>query len=547
MSSWIISDGCIIDEHSIEHNVISGGKTIYLRPMCWTLLVALLEAKKHNRILSYENIGEILWPDNGGWDVGRKKSLKKVLDEIRNAIGSDSISNTYGIGYYLTFDIKEASVSHINKSEYYKNLWQHHYKGTVRDHVATGNVRELIDFFVLPSITTPSGDVISTPFSSSRFSKLLMAGSGFGKSTLLDIILLCNIMDELNDSDSQVLSLNSKEKIEEYRSLRESLFGTSTKRLFPVFIHSDTANWHSYSSVLELAEASEIDSFYSMVNEAERDGVLLFLIDSIDEVESDNLVCYLDLIRKLLSDYPNANVIFASRYLGKQSLPFEYDLLHIKELPPEDIKKITFSMLSENEANKLMQRFDQNSYLSSLAKNPFMLMTILETKGDRLVNHLLESIVNAIIDRRWDKHQYNISSEDIKLLLGFLACKFVFENKLCADISEIYQCFIKAGGNLKLHGVSYDVPEQNIEYFLKTLSSQSGILNIVNKHHVEKYLFQDTLVMCWLAANYINKIINESSEIHDRDGIRGIWANIYWIDNFLRSISSKETYLTPLL
>ena len=50
--------------------------------------------------------------------------------------------------------------------------------------------------------------------------------------------------------------------------------------------------------------------------------------------------------------------------------------------------------------------------------------------------------------------------------------------------------------------------------------------------------------MCWLAANYINKIINESSEIHDRDGIRGLWANIYWIDNFLRSISSKDTYLS---
>ena len=120
----------------------------------------------------------------------------------------------------------------------------------------------------------------------------------------------------------------------------------------------------------------------------------------------------------------------------------------------------------------------------------------------------------------------------------------MFENKNDADISEIRQCFIKAGDNLKLHGVSYDVPSQNIEYFLKTLSSQSGILNIVNQHHVEKYLFQDTLVMCWLAANYINKIINESSEIHDRDGMSGIWANIYWLDNFLRTISSRETYLS---
>lgn len=544
MSSWVISDGCTIEEDSIEHNVINRGKPIHLRPMCWSLLVALLDAKKHNRILSYENIGDVLWADDGGWDIGRKESLKKVLREIRGAIGSDSIGNTYGTGYYLTYDIKEVAVSHMDKSEYYEKLWLNHYKGTVRDHVATGNVRELIDFFALPSITTPSGDVVSTPFSASHFSKLLMAGSGFGKSTLLDIILLCNVVDELSDKDSPILSLNSKEKIGEYRMLRESLFGASALRMFPVFIHSDRANANSYSSVLELAEASELDCFYTLVEDADRAGSLLFLIDSIDEVESDNLVRYLDLIRELLLDYPNANVVFASRFLGKQSLPFEYDLIHIKELNPEDIKKVSFSMLSQNEAEKLIERFNQNIYLCSLAKNPFMLMTILETKGDRLVHHLLESIVNAIIDRRWDKHHYDISSEDIKLLLGFLACKFVFENKTCADIAEIRQCFIKAGDNLKLHGVSYDVPSQNIEYFLKTLSSQSGILNIVNKHHVEKYLFQDTLVMCWLAANYINKIINESSEIHDRDGIRGLWANIYWIDNFLRSISSKDTYLS---
>lgn len=544
MGVWVLSNGCTIDENSIEHIVIKGGKPIHLRPQCWALLIALLNAKKHNRTLSYENIGDVLWFCEGGWDEGRKSSLKKVLDGIRSAIGSDSIGNIYGTGYYLTYDIREMLVPHIDRSEYYEKLWHNHYKGTVRDHVATGNVRELIDFFVLPSITTQSGEIVESPFSDSHFSKFLMAGSGFGKSTLLDILLLCNVVDELMNSESKALSTNSKIKIQEYGSLRESLFGASSVRMFPVFIHSDRANTNSYSSVLELAEAHDIECFNSIVNEANHTGTLLFLIDSIDEVESDNLVYYLEAIQKLLSDYPKANVVFASRFLGKKTMPFEYDLLHIKELNIEDIQKITTSMLSQNEADRLLKRLDNNSYLRSLVKNPFMLMTILETKGDRIVHNLLESIVNAIIDRRWDKHHYDISSEDIKLLLGFLACNFVFENKKYADISEIRQCFIKAGDNLKLHGVSYDVPSQNIEYFLKTLSSQSGILNIINQHHVEKYLFQDTLVMCWLAANYINKIMNESEEIHDREGISGIWANIYWLDSFLRTISSKETHLS---
>ncbi len=276
MGTWVISDGCTIDEHSIEHNVLNGGKSIHLRPKCWALLIALLDARKHNRILSFENIGEVLWPNDGGWDEGRKDSLKKVLDEIKSAIGSDSIGNTYGTGYFLAYNIKEVVTSHIDRNEYYEKLWLNHHKGTVRDHVATGNVRELVDFFVLPSITAQNGSTIESPFSGAHFSKFLMAGSGFGKSTLLDILLLCNVVDELVDSESQALSINSKAKIQEYRRLRESLFGVSDVRMFPVFIHSDRANTKTYSSVLELAEANETDCFESMVEEAHHTGLCFF-------------------------------------------------------------------------------------------------------------------------------------------------------------------------------------------------------------------------------------------------------------------------------
>jgi len=313
--------------------------------------------------------------------------------------------------------------------------------------------------------------------------------------------------------------------------------------MFPVFIHSDEANTRNFNNILELAEASDIESFVEMVNDANCNGTLLFLIDSIDEVESKKYYNYINAIKKMLADYPNASVVFASRFLGKK-LPFEYDLIHIKELKSNAINKIASSMLSKSETQRFITRLEKNEYYRSLAKNPFMLMTMLETKGDRLVHHLLESIVNAIIERRWNKRYYDISSEDLKLLLGFLACEFVFEDKSYAGISEIRQCFITAGDNLKLHGVSYDVPSKNIDYFLNTLSSQSGILNIDIKNHIEMYMFQDELIMCWLAANYINRIINESTDIHDREGINGIWANVYWIDNYIRSFSKDGKILS---
>ena len=546
MKNWFIADNCTIDEDSIDHIVVRDGNSIYLRPMCWSLLIALLNAKKHNRILSYDNIGDVLWSDSGGWDVSRKDSLKEILKELREAIGPNSISNKRTIGYFLTYDIKQSSGISSDKKTYFEELWKNHCKGILKDHVGTGKVRELIDYYVIPSITSEDAGS-SIPFSDVRFSKLLMAGSGFGKSTLLDIILLCSIVDSLYKTESPVLSENTKNNINNYKKIKRSLFGDSTTPKFPIFINSDKANSTSYSSILDLAEANETEDFLLMVDEAHHNSSLLFLIDSIDEVESDLLPYYLNAIKDLLKSYPNASVVFASRFLGKTTFPFEYDLLYIKELTFENIKKITYSILSQNEADKYFDRLKNNQYLYSLSKNPFMLMTVLESKGDRQVHHLLESIVNAIIDRRWEKHHYDISSEDIKLLLGYLACIFVFTSKENADISEIKQCFINAGDDLKLHGVSYDVPTQNVDYFLKTLSSQSGILNVINQHHIEKYLFQDDLIMCWLAANYIHKIMNESEGIHDREGLGGISANMYWLDNFFRSMSSEYISLSSFV
>lgn len=546
MSKWILPNGCTIDEKSVNQEVICNGEAIHLRRKCWSLLIELLKAKRHRSILSYEGIGDILWYDDGGWDESRKGTLNKILREIRNAIGAENICNSSKIGYYLSCEVEEVYSPCSDWREYYEQLWMGHTKGTVRDQVATGNVRELIDFFVLPTITARNNEVVATPFADSKFSKLLMAGSGFGKSALLSIILLCNLANELMASNSKALSTNSISKKGDYQKIFENLFGSSSKSFFPVFINSDKANTCPFESPLQLADASEMANFIEMVDEAYNAGMLLFLIDSIDEVDSDKLNHYLSSINKMLEKYKNANVVFASRFLGKRELPFQFDLLYIKELEMHEIKKITSCMLSEPEADKFICRLNQNRYLYSISKNPFMLMTILETKGERLLHHLLKSIVNAIIDRRWQKRQFDISSENIKLLLGFLACKFVFENKEKADISEVRQCFMKVGENLKMQNISYDESIQNIESFINALSSQSGILNIINEYHVEKCLFQDDLIMCWLAANYINELINESENIHEREGLGGIWSNVYWVDRFIRSVSSKELYLSSL-
>ena len=545
MSKWIINDECVVDESSSEHIVVRNGEPRSLRPQCWNLLIALIEAQKQSRLLSKDQIGKAVW-DDLTWEDTRAGSLKVVLRDLKAVIGEDAIEGKYKLGYAFTKQIREIHSIDINTTEYYELLWNNHHKGFIRDQVATGNVRELIDYYVLPTLANSLGEQIQKPFSEARFHKFIMAGSGYGKSALLDIILLCNVVEDLNKSKSSVLSENSKDRIQKYRDLRASLFGDSSGLYVPVFIHSNKANTHEYVSALDLAEGSEHEDFAGIVQNANHAGRLLFLIDSIDEVESNNVRDYLDALNDMLSDYPNASIVFASRYLGKKKFPFSYDILTIKELNLNDVKRIAASLRPQAVADRLISMTETNRYLLSLARNPFMLTTILETRRDWHVHSLLELVVNAIIDRRWDKHRYNLSDDKVKLLLGFLACKFVFGEKEWVDFSEIRQCFIKAVENLDRYGIPFDAPTQNIEQFLEVLSSQSGILNIVVDEHMEKYLFQDELVMCWLAANYIKEILCKSSTVHQYDGPGGIWANIYWIDGFIRSFSTKDNRLSNL-
>lgn len=541
MSNWQI------DESSCC--VIIDGKPVSLRPQSWKLLQKLCEAKRRNGvgILTFENIGEILWPGEL-WDDARKESVKKVVKNIRGVIGSESIANKPGYGYYLKDDVPKPDTPGMDYSAYFEQLWSSHCKGERGGQDNTGNARELIDYFEIPVISSVSGETNPvSPFSGMQYRKYLTAGSGFGKSTLLHMMVLCSIARCLYACGSSALSENSGSKVSEYDEIRRSLFGDEPDHPVPVFIHSRKANTASFGSLTELADASGTAFFHELLENAHRRGNLLFLIDSLDEVESDKRTCYLNAVGELIENYPKAAVVLTSRFPVKKSFLPDFEKLQIRALKPESIKKIA-DILFPGQADEQLTRMKNNRYLYALAQNPFMLMIILEEYEIRELHRLLESIVHAIIDKRWDINHYGITTDDMKLLLGFLACKFAFEfeaeGRPSADLSEIRQCFMKTADSCKLYEVPFDVPAGNIEYFLKTLSSQSGILNIQYEHRLEKFVFQDRLIMCWLAANYLTQFLNQSETIHDRGGDSELWQNICRIDWFIRSFTSADRSLS---
>lgn len=433
---------------------------------------------------------------------------------------------------------------------YYEALWKNFYRGIVRDQVTTAT-RELIDFYVLPEIISVNGTHLENPLSDLTNSIYVTAGSGFGKTTLLHIALLVSIIDTLIAEHSGVISANSLSKASEYRAIRYSLFGDTLRQYFPVFIHSSSANNTNYGSILDLAEAHTVAHFKDMVDSAHNAGTLLLMIDSLDEVENGKKMdSFIKGVNKLLAkEYPRARVIFTSRFLGRMQLPFECKTIHVAELNDEAIQKITKAVLSHRSAAEVLELLTglkSNKYLTSLARNPFMLLTMLEEKKDRHLHQILESIVNAIIERRWDAINRDISAENIKMLLGYLACNFVFGNLSYVLRTDIEKAFYKAEESLRHYKIDINIPSENMDRFLRVLSCQSGILNITYQHHVEKFVFQDNLVMCWLAAHYVSRILIDAIDagIEDRNNEASLWSNAIWLDKFIRSFTHKRCNLS---
>ena len=430
------------------------------------------------------------------------------------------------------------------KNKYYDELWSRHRKGFVKDHVPLFASQDLVDYYIVPSISNDETKELTSPFESAPFRNLVLASSGLGKSTLLHIMLLCCLIDKNICSDCPTILADLKEKKETYENIKKSLFGKSSICFFPVYIDSNEANNVEYNSLLDLADSKpeEKDNslFSEMIEEANKNGNLLFLIDSIDEVESTQINKYCFLLKKLLDDYDNASYIITSRLSGKKAYPFAYTKLFINELRNDGIPVIAFSLLHKDKATSFIDFYKKNEHLTTLLVMPSALLSLLEPTGEYHFNQMIEHAVISTISRRWLKHSSTISKDNMILLLGFLASAYIFGNKEHADSTEISQIFNTAKDNLTMKQVPFVFPKERLDYFLGTLSTQSGLLDTEIINGKEEYSFPNDLVACWLSANYIYNAMSQTKEVSEDSSIHGIWANTCWLDDFVRSFSTEN-------
>lgn len=477
----------------------------------------------------------------------KKENKRQEIECYRERLKNNVIS-------FLCNETKNSSADII---AYYELLWHNHVRGTGN---ADDRTRELIDYYTVPefSLTDIDGNaetLICSPFHNLDHYVYITAGSGFGKTTLLEMALLASIYDTLVAANSAVVSDNSKSKKSDYAAIKKALFGENNNQYFPVFISSSTYN-NTQTHILDLAETAPDVQFENMVKRAHRAGSLLFLIDSLDEVEYGEI--HNEYIRKISTwlngkdGYTRAKSILTSRFLGRNHRSFECTSIEIKELKPEAIQKIVQGKLSLNEASEFLGKLDKNPKMKSLAKNPFMLIKLMQpVRGEEsgTINGVLSRVIRDIVNRRWDRTGYADKAEDVLALLGYLACKFIFDwnrnEKKTVLIRDIRNTFKQAKENLTQYGYNMEINDDNLERFLHMLSSQSGILNVKLLDQLECFVFQDSLVMSWLASYYIIEVLTNTEEvvqIGERE--LDMWKNMMWINEFLYSFANGDCILS---
>ena len=111
MSIWLLSDICTVDDNSQEHCIIKNEQPIPIREQAWTVLLALIEAKQNQEILTYVSLAKKLWPNSNDLIIDKyvRDSMRKACSCVEDVLGKEAVKIVKNKGFYLTNDIKEVS------------------------------------------------------------------------------------------------------------------------------------------------------------------------------------------------------------------------------------------------------------------------------------------------------------------------------------------------------------------------------------------------------------------------------------------------------
>lgn len=489
-----------------------------------------------------------------------KEFLKSFSEETRKIILVESVDKEE-LGNYQAVEVNKD-----NLDEYYVKLWlEYHVEDITRN--GDGSKKDpLINMMVLPDIREDRdgvrGKKLENPFYGRARVQYVHANSGIGKSYMLRSIIVVCIVDYIYTNH---LELMCEDEIRAYKynkfsDIERFYFGNEKKNRIPVYIKG--ANFNEYGStdekdyseknLLMLSENyNELNAAFNFLSDE-----FLFLIDSLDEIEERNVnnfnVCLYNLIGQVCEKNP---FIITSRFSGRSIHIKEMEYLRLGGFDMDAIHSYLRKCSFLDRSDELKNYIDNNKYAYELAKNPFMLTVMLDTKSNFTVKNILGKITEAIIKRRMNQKVLAMNDDKIRAVLSYLAFYLSFceeEEAIALEKIHINNIIKKARDNgilMSVFGCSLNISDEQIDTFTNTISCQSGIITLTKENGRIKFEFQDELVMCYLAAEFVNNLLGVPDIPKEfyftiKRGNTAISHNVYEISRFWDNFRSEDSIVS---
>lgn len=257
----------------------------------------------------------------------------------------------------------------------------------------TNIVRTITDGFVWPIATRPDADrrpdfddewgrwivgvepdgIDVSTFPSAELDKLVVvAGSGFGKSTLLQALA------------TQALSLD----------------------LLPVLVTAPDLS-HSDLEILEHLQAKVNVSYGVAVDwrQAAEAGLVVLLLDGLDEVGTDRRAVILDRLRRFSAVYPSVDWVLTVRDAAALSAPTGAKLVELAPLGDNAVRQFVTAYRPGDDTTyqRIHRLFEAQPELRRLSRIPLFLTMLLATVGrNRALPRDRTDVIENYLSLLWD-------------------------------------------------------------------------------------------------------------------------------------------------
>lgn len=459
------------------------------------------------------------------------------------------------------------------QKEYYSTLWNASKTLDIRDMVSGAQLSsisknaQISNLYIIPPFLRDGVAVDHPVDDSSRFSYLVVANTGCGKSTFLQAIVTSNIYEKV--VALQIASL-TEDAINRYQLIKERLGFTGD--YFPILVKADCINDIEVDelrakNLLDFAIGSQCNLFAEWIAHLlsqQCDGKVLLLVDALDEIDgSSRKDLFGKMIERFTSDYQDVNIILTSR-----SIDFRdfhgcrfYDnhiRISLGQFGEEKIQELIskwmqcdISLAKDSDIEKKYRLFLENEYLSRLAPNPYMLSHVLRYQAYH-VNATPQEIISHVIDnliiKRWPADKYEelgITPKYMREVLAYIAWNMAYEKEHVIPSNSIISWFCRA---------SEEIDEKEIErntwnQVVKEMTARSGLIVLEDIDYVfQNEVIEHYLASEWIVSNYSNSWSQEHNSeffvLHKlQDVICDTIDDACWEDILIMMFSPDKNYI----